>query len=144
MTWLERRSIIVLFLFICLLELSASKYTQFSSKPKNSPISINGVTNSSNISASCHFKIIESSLKKIVALMHDRKTNAIKLSVWIKSDNETMNQTPVLKDIQWADQVGQTLYSLMVLNIFRENIISSLSNKTLKAGFHDMNIIVTA
>ena len=143
MTSLESRSIIVLFLFICLLELSASNDTQFSSKPKNSPISINGVTNSSNIWAFCHFKIIKSSLKKIVALMHDRKTNAIKLSVWIKSDNETMNQTLVLKDIQWADQVGHTLYSLMVLNIYRENIISSLSNQTLKAGFHDMNIIAT-
>ena len=128
---------------MCLPELfSASNDPQLSSKHEISSASINAVTNSSNISAFCHFKIIESSLKDIVKLMHDSKTNVIKLSVWIKSDNETMHQTLVLKDIQWANKVGRTLYSLMVSNVFRGQFISSLSNRTLSAGHHDVNVIV--
>ncbi len=114
----------------------ASPDPEFSRNNEIGSIAPEAVTNSSNISAACHFKISGSSLKKIEKLMNDRKTNVIKLNVRIELVNGIINKTRFLTDIQWANEVGRTLYSLIQLN----TRFSSLH--TLTAGFRDVNIFI--
>jgi hypothetical protein len=114
----------------------ASPDPEFSRKNEVGSIAPEAVTNSSNISAACHFKISGSSLKNIQKLMQDRKTNVIKLNVRIELVNGIMNKTRFLTDIQWANEVGRTLYSLIQQNAR----FSSLH--TLTAGFRDVNIFI--
>ena len=98
------------------------------------------VKNSSNISTACHLKMIRSSLKKIEKLMRDRKTNVIKLKVRIKMINDVINKTRLFGNIQWASEVGRTLYSLMHQSTFLG--LSSSQTYTLAAGIRDVNIFV--
>ncbi len=91
---------------------------------------------------SCRFKILGSSLKNIKKLMHDRKTNVIKLNVRIELVNGIMSKTRFLTDIQWANEVGRTLYSLIQQNAGNSPLYT-LTAGTLTAGFRDVNIFIS-
>ncbi|CAB4033646.1 Hypothetical predicted protein [Paramuricea clavata] len=77
--------------------------------------------------------------------MLNSKTNVIKLNVWIESVNDTMtlmNKTRVLTDMHWANEIGRTLYSLILETRNLQSLISFLPEVTLTTGFHDVNIVV--
>ena len=102
-------------------------------------------SNSSNTSNPCHFQISGSSLKDVVRLMRDSTTNVIKLNVWtgLAENDTTNNNQTLMTNFQWANEVGRTLYSLILGN--NENVtslISSMSTVTLTAGVNNVDILV--
>jgi hypothetical protein len=146
MTLFAKVLILMPLLIACLPEISksADSEPEVSRNDEIGSIARKDMTNSSN---TCHFHILESSLKSVLKLMQNTKTNAIKLNVWIESVNDTMipmNKTRLSTDLQWANEVGRTLYSLILeTRSLQFTMISLLPNVTLTKGFRKVNIVVS-
>ncbi|CAB4033205.1 Hypothetical predicted protein [Paramuricea clavata] len=147
MTLSAKELILIPFVIACLPEINESAVPEVSRNDEIGSIARGVVTNStSNTSTACHFHILESSLKSVLKLMLNSKTNVIKLNVWIESVNDTMtllNKTRVLTDMQWANEIGRTLYSLIFETRNLQSLIRFLPNVTLTAGVRDVNIVVS-
>jgi hypothetical protein len=149
MTLFAKVLILMPLLIACLPEISksADSEPEVSRNDEIGSIARKDMTNSSNTSTACHFHILESSLKSVLKLMQNTKTNAIKLNVWIESVNDTMipmNKTRLSTDLQWANEVGRTLYSLILeTRSLQFTMISLLPNVTLTKGFRKVNIVVS-
>jgi hypothetical protein len=145
MTLFAKVLILIPFVIACLPEITESADPEVSRNGEIGSIASKVMTNSSNASTACHFHILESSLESVLKLMHNSKTNAIKLNVWIESFNDTMtlmNKTLLRTDMQWANEIGRALYSLILQNSY-QSPISFLPNVTLTAGFRYVNIVVS-
>ncbi len=96
----------------------------------------------SNVSTACHLKIDQSSLKKILKLIHQKEKNAIELNVWIESFNNTLNKSRVLTGINWANKMGRTLISLIAQAERVQSMIVSSYTSTLTPGVDNVDIAV--
>jgi hypothetical protein len=146
MTLFAKVLILIPFVIACLPEITESADPEVSRNGEIGSIASKVVTNSSNASTACHFHILESSLESVLKLMHNSKTNAIKLNVWIESFNDNMtlmNKTLLPTNMQWANEIGRTLYSLILETRDLQSLIRFLPNVTLTAGFRDVNIVVS-
>ena len=133
-------------LAVLLLQLSMMGFAQDTSTT-STPSTIESFSreafgNSSITSTACHFKISRSSLKDVLKLMRDDRTNIIMLDVWIESASNTTNRSLVMTDVLWANEIGRTLYSLMFQTAYPTTLISSVSNVTLAAGFRHLSVTV--
>ena len=104
-------------------------------------------SNLSNVSNACNYEIPDISLKEVIRLMRDSKTNVMILNVWSKlEDNDTTydNQTRLINFL-WANEVGRTV-SLLIHNyvMIFPSLISPMSTVTLTAGFKNVDIFVYA
>ena len=100
-------------------------------------------TNSSNVTNGCIPKISQSAMKFILKLMSDKITHVIDLNIWIESVNNTMKKTWMLTGIKWANEIGRTLITLVAEAKNTDNIMLLSYTSTMKAGHHDVNIVIT-
>ena len=100
-------------------------------------------TDLSNVSTTCHLKIDQSSLKKILKLIHHKEKNAIELIVLIQSFNNTLNRSRVLTGIKWANKMGRTLISLIAQAENMPAMILSSYTSTLTVGVDNVDIVVS-
>ena len=131
---------------VLLLQLSMMGFAQdtltTSSPSEIESFSREAFRNSIITSTVCHFTISRSSLKNVLKLMRDDRTNIIELDVWIESANNATNRSLVMTHVQWANEIGRTLYSFMLKTAYPTKLITTLANVTMAAGVRNLSVAV--